>query len=336
MRNAPRVVALVAAPLLVVGATAGVMLARQEAGAPPVSPDGPKVTIQAPQQGAVLGLSQVVVLARAADPDGIATAELRVNDKRIANQLTGGGSTADLQFSWTPEDPGDYTLRVRARDNEGKWGEAVITVSAGTGLPPLPPPPTTAPHTTLDPGTSTSLTTLGPVTSVTEPPPTQPPPTQPPPTLPPPTLPPPTQPPTTESTTTTVATTVPPTDPTTTTINDTVPPTDPPTTVITTVSQSRCRLDPAEPLLPAPNSDFVPLQPAFVWTYAGSCPPVSQVLELAMPGARLQVALPGSARSYVATQPLPACTRVRWSVTAVDANGHARGAKAADFTTLGC
>lgn len=335
MRNAPRVVALVAAPLLVVGATAGVMLARQEAGAPAVSPDGPKVTMLAPQQGAVLGLSQVVVLARAEDPDGIATAELRVNDKRVANQLTGGGSTADLQFSWTPKDPGDYTLRVRARDNIGKWGEAVITVSAGTGLPPLPPPPTTAPLTTLDPGTSTSLTTLGPVTSVTEPPPTLPPPTAPPPTAPPPTAPPPTNPPTTESTTTTTTTTTtlpPPTDPTTTT---TVPPTDP-TTVITTVSQARCRLDPAEPLLPAPNSSFVPLQPAFVWTYVGSCPPASQVLELAIPGARLQVALSGSARSYVAAQPLPACTRVRWSVTAVDASGHARGAKAADFTTLGC
>ena len=91
MRNAPRVVALVAAPLLVVGATAMVMLPRHEAGPAPVSPDGPRVTILAPPQGAVLELQPVQVQAKAEDPDGIATAELRVNDKQVANQLTSGG-----------------------------------------------------------------------------------------------------------------------------------------------------------------------------------------------------------------------------------------------------
>ena len=178
MRNAPRAFALVAAPLLVVGVTAVVMLNRSDAGAAPVSPDGPTVTILQPVQGSVLGLQSVQVLARAQDPDGVATAELRVNDKRVGSQITGGASTADMQFSWTPADPGDYTLRVRARDNDGKWGEAVITVSAGTGLPPLPPPPTTAPPTTpapvttpvtIPPPPTTTPTTIAPTRPADEP-----------------------------------------------------------------------------------------------------------------------------------------------------------------------
>ena len=337
MRNAPRVVALVAAPLLVVGATAMVMVARHEVGPAPVSPDGPRVTLLAPQQGAVLELQPVQVQAKAEDPDGIATAELLVNDKRVANQLTSGGSTADLEFTWTPQDPGDYTLRVRARDNEGKWGEAVITVSAGTGLPPLPPPPTTLPRTTLDPGVSTTPSSLGPATSSAPPPTTAatsvaPTTARPAPTAPPtaaPTVP---TTPTTDTTIPTTDTTIPTTDTTIPTTDTTIPTTDT-TTATTPVTQARCRLDSAVLLLPVPRSSLVPLQPTFVWTYAGACPPASQVLVLSLPGGHQSVALSGAARSYVPAVPLPTCTRVRWSVTAVDANGGARGTKAEDFTT---
>jgi hypothetical protein len=280
----------------------------------------------------------VQVQAKAEDPDGIATAELRVNDKPVANQLTSGGSTADLQFTWTPQDPGDYTLRVRARDNEGKWGEAVITVSAGTGLPPLPPPPTTLPRTTLDPGTSTTPSFLGPAASST--PTTGPssvaatttrPAPAPPPTVAPtaPTT------PTTDSTIPTTDTTIPTTDTTIPTTDTTIPTTDTTTTAtpVTQVTQAPCRLESAVLLLPVSRSSLVLLQPTFVWTYAGACPPTSQVLVLSMPGGHQAVALSGAARSYVPAAPLPACTRVRWSVTAVDAYGRARGTRAEDFTT---
>jgi hypothetical protein len=169
MRNAPRVVALVGAPLLVVAATTIVMLSRKDVGATPVSPDGPKVTILQPSQGAVLGLQSVQVLAQATSAVGVAAGELRANDKRVDSQMTEGDSSADLQFSWTPSEAGDYTLRVRARDNDGKWGEAVITVSAGTNEPPLPPPPSTSPVTTAALVTP-SVTAPAPTTLTTPPP----------------------------------------------------------------------------------------------------------------------------------------------------------------------
>jgi len=121
--STPRVAALVGAPIFVVLATTGVMLTHHDAAIPAPSPDGPKVTLLSPQQGSVLPLDTVLVHATAQDPDGIATAELRVNGTRVQGELTGSGSTADLDFTWTPDKAQDYTLRVRARDLSGAWGE---------------------------------------------------------------------------------------------------------------------------------------------------------------------------------------------------------------------
>ena len=70
-QSAPRVAALVAAPLFVVAATGLVLLPRGGDGPPPPTPDGPLVVILAPADRATLELEPLVVRARLEDPDGI-------------------------------------------------------------------------------------------------------------------------------------------------------------------------------------------------------------------------------------------------------------------------
>jgi hypothetical protein len=82
---------------------------------------------------------------------------------------------------------------------------------------------------------------------------------------------------------------------------------------------------------------FVPTQPTFAWTYFGTCPPTQQILRIrASGGTSTDIPLSGAARSYQLATPLPACARVRWDVTALDAGRQERGSRSASFVTTGC
>jgi hypothetical protein len=332
----PRIAALVAAPLLVVAATGALLASRSEDRTVRASADGPLVAITSPEQGAILDLERIQVVATADDPDGIATAELRIDGDKVDSVVTGGGSSAELRFFWTPTRAKSYEVQVRARDLADKWGEALITVSAGTGQPPLPPPPTTSPRATI-PIADTSGTTVAAVTTDPEPEPTTPEPVVttrvPLPTRPVtpttrPTLPP-TQPTTTLAPTTTIA-------PTTTTLATTTTTTTT-TTIAPPITQIPCRLDPAILLVPFSGSS-TSTQPTFAWTYFGSCPPSLQILSIRASGGggSADIPLAGSTRSYRLTTPLPACARVRWEVIAIDTRQQSRGTRSSTFVTTGC
>jgi len=354
-----RFLTLVLAPLLVVGVTAIVMLSRGGDEKIKVSADGPTVTILTPDADAHMAQGSIVVQADVNDPDGLASAELRVDGKRVAKANLNGGSDEQADFTWDANDTGQHDLAVRARDLNGSWGAAAdIKVTVDSSDVALPAPPTSGPTTagaatsptqaaTLPPdtgtvpgvppetaattsagATSTLLPPLFPVRTV--PPATAPPAfgTQPPATLP--ATQPPTQPgivttPTLPTTPPTVATTPPPT---------TIPP---------------CRV--GTPVIITPQTGAIEVaSPVLVtWALAAPCPPRAQELQVVASSRNVwqqpvkpvnaRIALSGNLRAYLLGIPLPACTTVRISLLSYDLSSpgfHRSATKSFTTTSAGC
>ena len=139
-----RLLTLVLAPLLVVAVTAIVMLPRSSSDKVEVNADGPAVTIESPQSNSHFNRNTIQIVARISDPDGLATAELRVQDKRVATSSLSGSSEELTSFNWEATQVGEYQVAVRARDLNGSWGQAdEITITIEPDSVDLPPPPTT-------------------------------------------------------------------------------------------------------------------------------------------------------------------------------------------------
>jgi Bacterial Ig domain len=153
-----RFLTLILAPLFVIGATALVLLPGRGDDKVTVDADGPVVHIEAPASGSRYSPGPLTVVSTVNDPDGLSTAELRVEGKRVARVTLSGSSEETTQFTWTPTRAGEYELSVRARDLNGAWGAAdEITVEIETDDVALPPPPTYASTTTVaatDPATA--------------------------------------------------------------------------------------------------------------------------------------------------------------------------------------
>ena len=119
-----RFLTLILAPLFVIGATALVLLPGRGNDKVTVDADGPVVHIEAPASGARYSPGPLTVVSKVTDPDGLSTAELRVEGKRVARVTLSGSSEETTQFTWTPTRAGEYELSVRARDLNGAWGAA--------------------------------------------------------------------------------------------------------------------------------------------------------------------------------------------------------------------
>ncbi len=116
------------------------------------APAGPQVEISSPVDGMELELaypseSNVQVRYSATDPTGVAEMELSVDEAVLKVDRAGVmvGSTMAGWAQWTPT-AGAHTIKVRARNSQGRWGEHAhqVTVSA-------PPTPTPLPQVIIPP-----------------------------------------------------------------------------------------------------------------------------------------------------------------------------------------
>ncbi len=94
----------------------------------------PQAWIDAPLNGSILPLGEAYeVVFHIANPGGVVSGELSINDGVFAQPSNPDGSLspATLRVSWTPPQPGTYTLKVRAQSTGGEWGgydTAVVNV----------------------------------------------------------------------------------------------------------------------------------------------------------------------------------------------------------------
>lgn len=127
------------------------------------------VGIDSPRSGDTLPMGPVRIVFSASSSAGISLVELSVN-YTVVMQVTNedGRSISVSEYTWTPEAPGEYAIRVRAQDNEGNWSgytETRITIQAGASVP-----------TATQPAAPTATQTGAPVvnpTATSAPPPAQ-------------------------------------------------------------------------------------------------------------------------------------------------------------------
>jgi hypothetical protein len=167
-----------------------------------VAQAGPVAWIDAPLNRSDLPLAPYEIVFHCSVPSGVAWVELTVDGAILVSNapVDTTQSLVTMRYVWTPPAPGNYTLRARARDHAGVWGEyatAVVTVEGETLPPtlsptPIPPTPETATLTpspippTLPPPPTLIPPTLTPVPPTSTPiPPTPIPPTSTPPPQPP-------------------------------------------------------------------------------------------------------------------------------------------------------
>jgi hypothetical protein len=115
------------------------------------------VGIDVPKSGDTLPMGPVRIVFSASSSAGISEVELSVNNAVMMRVLNEDGQSISVsEFIWTPESPGETTIRVRAKDNAGNWSGTVetrITIEAGglvptattTGVPAVIPTATSAP-----------------------------------------------------------------------------------------------------------------------------------------------------------------------------------------------
>lgn len=144
--------------------------------------NGPQAWIDKPLNGSLLPLAPVEVLSHASDLGGVANIELSVNGSVVAVSPSPNPSETlvNVTQTWTPPQPGNYLLQVRAQNSGGVWGayaSATITITGGDAeeparteiAPTLTPTltPEASPTSTLSP-TATSLPTSTPTSTATQ------------------------------------------------------------------------------------------------------------------------------------------------------------------------
>lgn len=86
---------------------------------------GPRAVISDPQDGATLTLQPIRVNISASDPNGIQDIEFLVNGTLVETSSLQGQTdrnSAQVSTVWTPVQPGNYILLVRARNTAGAFG----------------------------------------------------------------------------------------------------------------------------------------------------------------------------------------------------------------------
>jgi hypothetical protein len=136
---------------------------------------GPQAWIDAPLDHSVFPLGPVQVVSHGADLGGIAQIELSANGVVIPpdSQPGGGQGLMTQDQVWHPQAPGEYELRVRARNNAGAWSpyasEIVFIRGSAASVPrPGAPTPTLSATPTFTPVASPTATlTLTPAGAAT-------------------------------------------------------------------------------------------------------------------------------------------------------------------------
>lgn len=124
---------------------------------PTIAQAGPQSWIDSPLDGSQLPLAPVNMISHSGDSAGIAQVEFSVNGVVIsANAAPDTTKTLlTMKQPWTPQAPGSYTLRVRAQNAPGVWGDyaqAVVTVAGeSASTQPIVTPETTTPVPTETP-----------------------------------------------------------------------------------------------------------------------------------------------------------------------------------------
>jgi len=107
--------------------------------------------IESPASNDSFPLGPVTVVYSASSSDGIAEVELTVNDAVVMRVSDINQSIIVSEYAWTPDAPGEYTIRVRARSGEDAWSgydEVSITIEST----PLPTATSAVPTATPEPG----------------------------------------------------------------------------------------------------------------------------------------------------------------------------------------
>jgi hypothetical protein len=95
--------------------------------APSTTGDGSfQVWIDAPLEDAVLPLAPYEIVFHASGPDLVTTAEIIINDQ--VQESVSITDQYDLLFTaqqtWTPEEPGEYSIRARTQNSAGDWADS--------------------------------------------------------------------------------------------------------------------------------------------------------------------------------------------------------------------
>ncbi len=112
------------------------------------------VGIESPASGDSFPLGPVTVVYSASSSDGIAEVELSVDDAVVMRVDEINQSIIVSEYTWTPNAPGEYTIRVRARSGENVWSDTeqveitiestpapTATVAATAAVPTATPEP---------------------------------------------------------------------------------------------------------------------------------------------------------------------------------------------------
>ena len=162
--------------VLLSGVSGSAILAQQPAESEPAGTPGydagPQVWLEFPLDGQVLLLQPIVFEAYAADPQGIAQVDLRVNAETLPQTAPSalgersGNHLVLLKQEWQPSREGEYVVEARARNAAGTYGEpsyvkfCIGSCKAVQTPTPSPAPaqlvvPTNTPFPALDPYTPT-------------------------------------------------------------------------------------------------------------------------------------------------------------------------------------
>lgn len=99
----------------------------------PSGDSNPQAWFDSPLSGSTLPLGPVEVISHFSDSSGVAEIQLLVNDEMVddgkpSSPTTEGESLVSDKRDWTPDAPGEYTLKIRALGNNNSWGPYAETV----------------------------------------------------------------------------------------------------------------------------------------------------------------------------------------------------------------
>ncbi len=120
---------------------------------------GARTWFDAPLEGMNLPPSPYPVVIHSYNPGGTAQIEFSVNGSVLQNlKPSGETGLVQVEYSWNPPSPGNFSLRARSQSKTGGWdSEAVVNVIVGDFTPTLIPSYT---PTEVDTSTPTPIITV--------------------------------------------------------------------------------------------------------------------------------------------------------------------------------
>jgi len=139
----------------------------------PMTDQEPRAWIDAPLNGSTLQLAPYPVVYHGGAGDGVTVIEFSINGEILSNESNAGQDSilVTRRYTWSPQAPGTYTLKVRTQSGSGGWSDfavSVVTIGSVTETPTNTPNPiiTETPISTVTPTfTATPTTTLAPPTA---------------------------------------------------------------------------------------------------------------------------------------------------------------------------